>query len=132
MFVGEAAKGYASKEELAEDVVRLLREEVRELLDAGAAFIQFDEPVLTELVFTQGQTRTFMCAALAATNDPTYELKLATSLINRVVEGFSGARFGVHVCRGNWSQNESTLLTGSYHPLKPYFERMNVDTLVLE
>jgi 5-methyltetrahydropteroyltriglutamate--homocysteine methyltransferase len=133
MFVREAtASVYPSKEDLAEDVVRILREEIRDLVEAGADFIQLDEPVLTELVFTQGQTRTFMCAALAATKDPTAELELAVSLVNRVLEGFDGVRTGLHVCRGNWSQDESTLLRGSYHPLKPYLDRLNVKQLVLE
>ncbi len=133
MFVREATRAvYPTKEDLAEDVVRVLRDEIRELVDAGADFIQLDEPVLTELVFTQGQTRTFMCAALAATKDPTAELELAVSLVNRVLEGFDGVRTGLHVCRGNWSQDESTLLSGSYHPLKPYFERLRVRQLVLE
>jgi 5-methyltetrahydropteroyltriglutamate--homocysteine methyltransferase len=133
MFVREVTRQfYATKEDLAEDVVRVLREEIRELVDAGADFIQLDEPVLTELVFTQGQTRTFMCAALAATKDPTAELELAVSLVNRVLEGVEGVRTGLHVCRGNWSQDESTLLRGSYHPLAPYFDRMRVRQLVLE
>jgi 5-methyltetrahydropteroyltriglutamate--homocysteine methyltransferase len=123
---------YATKEELADDVVRVLRAEVEELAAAGAAFVQLDEPVLTELVFTQGQTRTFMCAALAARKDPTEELELAVELVNRVVDGVDGVRIGLHVCRGNWSPDESTLLRGSYHPLRPYFERMNVRQLVLE
>jgi 5-methyltetrahydropteroyltriglutamate--homocysteine methyltransferase len=133
MFVREVTqKVYPTKEALGDDVVRVLREEIRELVEAGVDFIQLDEPVLTELVFTQGETRTFMCAALAATKDPTAELELAVSLINRVLEGFTGVRTGLHVCRGNWSQNESTLLSGSYHPLKPYFERLHVQQLVLE
>jgi len=133
MFVREAtATAYETKEDLAEDVVKLLREEIRELVDAGADFIQLDEPVLTELVFTQGQTRTFMCAALAATKDPTAELELAVSLLNRVLEGFDGVRTGLHVCRGNWSRDESTLLRGSYHPLQPVFDRIPVRQLVLE
>jgi 5-methyltetrahydropteroyltriglutamate--homocysteine methyltransferase len=133
MFVREATQGvYATKEALAEDVVRVLRDEITELVAEGADFIQLDEPVLTELVFTQGQTRTFMCAALAATKDPAAELDLAVSLINRVLEGWGSVRTGVHVCRGNWSQDESTLLSGSYHPLKPYFERLGAKQLVLE
>ncbi len=133
MWVKEVTQAvYPSKEDLAEDVVRILREEAFALRDAGVDFIQFDEPVLTELVFTQGRTRTFMCAALAARKDPAEELEFAVALINRVVEGLGDQWTGVHVCRGNWSQNESTLLRGSYHPLAPYFERMNVRQLVLE
>ena len=133
MWVKEVTRAvYPSKEDLAEDVVRILREEVLELRDAGADFIQFDEPVLTELVFTQGETRTFMCAALAARKDPAEELEFAVDLINRVVTGLDGVRTGLHVCRGNWSQQEQVLLKGSYHPLAPYLARLNVQQLVLE
>ncbi len=133
MWVKEATRlVYESKEALAEDVVAILRDEVSELRQAGVDFIQFDEPVLTELVFTQGQTRTFMCAALAARRDPAEELEFAVELINRVVEGADDIRTGVHVCRGNWSRQEHTLLKGSYGPLAPYLARLNVRQLVLE
>lgn len=133
MFVVEVTRSvYPTKEDLAGDVVRLLREEVLALADAGADFIQLDEPVLTEVAFAPGATRTFMCAALAARKDPTEELEFAVSLINGVVEGVTGVRTGVHVCRGNWSRDESTLLRGNYHPLVPYLGRLRVDQLVLE
>ena len=39
---------------LAEDVVALLRAELAELAAEGADFVQFDEPVLTELAFCTG------------------------------------------------------------------------------
>ena len=133
MYVPElTASSYRTKEDLAEDVVALLRTELDALKQQGAEFIQFDEPVLTELAFAPGRTRTFMCAALAARNDPAEELELAVSLINRVVDGFDGLRTGVHVCRGNWSRDESTLLRGTYRPLVPYLTRLNVTQLVLE
>ena len=133
MFVKEITRAaYSTKELLAEDVVAMLREEIEDLIAAGASFIQLDEPVLTELVFAQGQTRTFMCAALAARQDPEEELEFATTLINRVLEGFDNVRTGVHVCRGNWSRDESTLLRGSYHPLRSSLDRMDVRQLVLE
>jgi 5-methyltetrahydropteroyltriglutamate--homocysteine methyltransferase len=133
MYVqGVTREVYSTKENLAEDVVRVLRDEVRELAQEGADFIQLDEPVLTELVFTQGQTRTFMCAALAARKDPAEELEFAVSLINQVVEGLDEVRTGLHICRGNWSQNEATLLRGSYHPLVQYLDWIKVQQLVLE
>jgi 5-methyltetrahydropteroyltriglutamate--homocysteine methyltransferase len=133
MYVqGVTREVYQTKEDLAEDVVRVLRDKVRELAQEGADFIQLDEPVLTELVFTQGQTRTFMCAALAARKDPAEELEFAVSLINQVVEGLEGVRTGLHICRGNWSQNEATLLRGSYHPLVEYLDWIKVQQLVLE
>jgi 5-methyltetrahydropteroyltriglutamate--homocysteine methyltransferase len=133
MFVPEVTRQiYPTKEDLAEDVVRILREEIAELVAEGVDFIQLDEPVLTELVFTQGQTRTFMCAALATRKDSSEELEFAVSLLNRVLESAAGVRTGLHICRGNWSQNEATLLRGSYHPLLPYLERIHVQQLVLE
>jgi 5-methyltetrahydropteroyltriglutamate--homocysteine methyltransferase len=133
MYVPETARhAYPSKEDLGEDVVRVLRQELEELIAEGADFIQFDEPVLTELVFTQGMPRTFMCATLATRKDPAEELELAVALMGQVLDGISGTRTGMHVCRGNWSRNEATLLRGSYAPLKPYLDRMPVQQLVLE
>ena len=52
--------------------------------------------------------------------------------MNRVVDGISGIRTAVHVCRGNWSRREDVLLTGDYTPLVPAFGRMGVDQFVLE
>lgn len=133
MFVPELTREfYPTKEALADDVARLLRAELVELAAEGADFVQFDEPVLTEVAFAPGRTRTFMCAALAARRDPAEELELAVSLLNRVVEGVKGVRTGVHVCRGNWSRDETTLLSGGYQPLAPYLARLDVSQLVLE
>ena len=133
MFVSEMSRpAYGAKEELAEDVVRILREEIAELLAEGVEFVQFDEPVLTEVAFSPGSTRTFMCASLAAKGDPAEELDFAVSLVNRVLEGFSGVTFGLHICRGNWSQNETILLRGNYGPFQRYLEQMNLNQLVLE
>lgn len=133
MWVREVSReAYPTKEDLGKDVVRILRDEAFALRNAGVDFIQFDEPVLTELVFTQGNTLTFMCAALAARHDPAEELEFATQLLNQVVKGLDGVRVGLHICRGNWSQNEKVLLNGSYRPLAPYLTRMKVRQFVLE
>jgi len=123
---------YPDKEALAEDVVALLRNEIAELASEGADFVQLDEPVLAEVAFAPGRTRTFMCAALAARKDPAEELAFATSLINRVVQDFGGMRIGVHLCRGNWSRDEATLLRGGYQVLKGHLGRLAVRQLVLE
>jgi 5-methyltetrahydropteroyltriglutamate--homocysteine methyltransferase len=62
MWVGAfSGEGYADKIEMGDDVARILREELIDLRDAGAAFVQFDEPVLTEVVFSEDcERRTFM------------------------------------------------------------------------
>ncbi|MCY0876034.1 MAG: cobalamin-independent methionine synthase II family protein [Firmicutes bacterium] len=132
---GLSQRAYPTKEELALDVVRILREEIGELIEAGVDFIQLDEPVLTELVFTQkNANRTFMCGALAAKADAQEELRFATELINDVTRGLRGrgTRLGVHVCRGNWSTQEDVLLRGSYEPLLPHLVNLDIDQYVLE
>ena len=62
MWVGDfSGKAYGDKTEMAVDVVRVLREELLELREAGCEFVQFDEPVLTEIVMSDEiDRRTFM------------------------------------------------------------------------
>ena len=128
-----SSAAYPTRESLCDDIVAILRDELRELAALGVEIVQFDEPVLTELVFAgKAATRTFMCAALAAAADPAAELRLAVELINRVVDGCSGTRTAIHVCRGNWSRNEDVLLSGDYGPLLPHLAKMHVDQFVLE
>lgn len=132
---GLSAVAYPTKESLARDVVRLLREELEDLIRSGVSFVQLDEPVMTELVFTQkNANRTFMCGALTAKADTAEELRFATDLINQVTAGMRGrgTRIGIHICRGNWSTQENVLLHGPYSPLLPYLAEMNVDQYVLE
>ena len=128
-----SADAYPTKEALGNDVVALLREELISLRDAGCAFVQFDEPVLTEVAFAGPHaTHTFMSAALSEQSSPEEELTFAVELLNRVVDGVTGVKTGLHVCRGNWSRQEKVLLQGAYDPLMPYFSRMQVQQLVLE
>jgi methionine synthase II (cobalamin-independent) len=52
---------YGDKPVMAEDVIAILREELEELVHSGADFVQFDEPVLTEIVHSSdAKRRTFM------------------------------------------------------------------------
>jgi len=56
-----SGSAYGDKPVMADDVVSILREELAELLDEGAEFVQFDEPVLTEVVHSgDDKRRTFM------------------------------------------------------------------------
>lgn len=125
---------YKNKEELGEDIIEILKSEIDKLVAAGVDVIQLDEPVLTEVVFSEGKTRSFMCAALSEKKDPTEELKFATYLIKSVIDYAKEKKIKIslHVCRGNWSRDESILLTGSYSPLLPLFEEVLPDILTLE
>jgi 5-methyltetrahydropteroyltriglutamate--homocysteine methyltransferase len=56
-----STKGYENKLEMADDIVAILREELADLQEAGCEFVQFDEPVLTEIVMSEDcDRRTFM------------------------------------------------------------------------
>lgn len=125
---------YPDKESLGDDVVDMLQQELHDLQKAGCQFVQFDEPVLTEVAFTgPHETHSFMCAALSEKSSPEEELNFAVELINRVIEGIDGEmKTALHVCRGNWSQQEDVLLRGSYDLLIPYFSQMNINQFVLE
>jgi len=126
-------RAYRSREHLAGDVVRVLREEIHELLAAGVALVQLDEPVLSEVVFTGAKnTRSFMCGALSEKGDSGTELEFARTLINQVVAGLPRARLGLHVCRGNWTPDERVALTGDYRPLLGLLGSVDVGTLFLE
>ncbi len=124
---------YQTREDLAQDVIRVLREELHFLLASGAALVQFDEPVLTEVVFGSASgNRTFMCGALSEKLPPAAELDFATNLINDVVRDLPPDRLGLHICRGNWTRDESTALSGDYRPLMDLLNKVNVGTLFLE
>jgi len=62
MWVGAfSRKAYRNHKKMADDVVRILREELIDLRDEGCDFVQFDEPVLTEIIMSgECNRRTFM------------------------------------------------------------------------
>ena len=77
-------RAYPDRETLATDVVRILREEIAELLAAGVA------------------------------------------------EGFPADRLGIHVCRGNWTPDESKALSGDYAPLLPLLSAVPIGNVIVE
>lgn len=62
MWVGALThKVYRNHKKMADDIVKILRAELIDLRDAGCDFVQFDEPVLTELIMSEEcERRTFM------------------------------------------------------------------------
>lgn len=126
-------RAYDSREALAADIVRVLRDEVAETLDAGASLIQFDEPVLTDVVFTGAKAKpSFMCGALSESRGSEIELGFARELVNAVIAGFPRERMALHVCRGNWTPDETVALAGDYRPLVDTLAGMHVGAYLLE
>ncbi len=127
-------RAYENREALALDVVRVLREEIFHLLAGGAALVQIDEPILSEVAFGGSVTgnRTFMCGVLDARGDAAAELAFAEGLWQDLCAGLPRERLALHVCRGNWTPDESVALTGDYRLLLPTLSRAPVGTLLLE
>ncbi len=126
-------QAYASREELGADIARLLREEIFHLLAAGAAIVQLDEPVLTEVVHGRATGgRSFMCGALSEKKDPVSELGFALELLKATLDGVPMDRTALHMCRGNWTPDESAALTGDYSPLVSTLRQIPVGTFLLE
>jgi 5-methyltetrahydropteroyltriglutamate--homocysteine methyltransferase len=73
-----------------------------------------------------------MCGALGERGDPEQELGFALELLGATVEGLPRDRLALHVCRGNWTPDESVALVGDYRPLLPVLSRAPVGTLFLE
>lgn len=56
-----SGNAYGDKPIMADDVISILRNELADLANAGVDFVQFDEPVLTEVVHSgDDKRRTFM------------------------------------------------------------------------
>ncbi|MGH9041442.1 MAG: sulfurtransferase TusA family protein [Acidimicrobiia bacterium] len=127
-------RAYDTREELAVDIVRVLREELHHLLAAGVALVQVDEPVLTEVAWgTPGEGgRTFMCGALGERRGTDEELGFATELLGELFAGLPTERLALHVCRGNWTPDERVALAGDYRPLLRLLSTVPVGTLTLE
>jgi len=73
-----------------------------------------------------------MCGALSERGEAEPELAFARDLINRVVEGAPRDRVALHICRGNWTPDESAALRGDYRPLLPLLQSIDVGTFLLE
>jgi 5-methyltetrahydropteroyltriglutamate--homocysteine methyltransferase len=114
---------YRNREALAEDVVRILREELFDLLAGGAAVVQFDEPTLTDVIHGRPRPKPgSMTTALALRHDPDAEMTFVGSLINRVAAGAPRERVALHVCRG----------AGGYGPIVPLLRTLQVGAFFLE
>jgi methionine synthase II (cobalamin-independent) len=82
-------------DDFVDDVVRIQREMVSELVDAGCPYIQLDEPGYTAYV-----DDTLLDKMRARGEDPARNLARSIAADNAVIAGFRGTTFGVHICRG--------------------------------
>lgn len=129
-------KVYENRNELGNDVVKLLINEIKRLVSLGVKVIQIDEPILSEVVFTNtNSSNSFYWGALSAKVKVDRELKFAGQLLSEIfaeIRKYDNVLSVMHVCRGNWTCDESVLLEGAYDKLSKFFDSLDVDMLALE
>lgn len=48
------------------------------------------------------------------------------------IRAHEGVMSAIHVCRGNWTTDETVLLEGAYDKMSKFFDKLDVDMLALE
>ena len=87
---------YASVDEFLDDVVALQRTMIRQLVDAGCRYVHIDEPGYTAYVDEPS-----LAAMRERGEDPQENFTRSLRANAKLVEGFDGVTFGIHLCRGN-------------------------------
>lgn len=127
-------KYYPSREALGNDIVKLLLNEVDRLIELGVEVIQLDDPILSEIVLADDDEESFFCGRLSEKIRYDHELLFAMKLIQPVLRRISDSNSlsCLHVCRGNYTKKEDSLLSGSYASLSDFFSIVQPDMLTLE
>ncbi|HWI36077.1 MAG TPA: cobalamin-independent methionine synthase II family protein [Burkholderiales bacterium] len=87
---------YATVEEFLDDVVAIQRRMIHELVQAGCRYVHIDEPGYTAYV-----DRPSMDAMRKRGEDATENFARSLRANAKLVAGFPGVTFGIHLCRGN-------------------------------
>ncbi|MBV9121713.1 MAG: cobalamin-independent methionine synthase II family protein [Chloroflexi bacterium] len=87
---------YEGLDDFVDDVVRLQRQMVAELAEAGCRYVQHDEPGYTSYVDPPS-----IVAMRRRGEDPGRNLQRSIDADNAIIDGFPEVTFGIHVCRGN-------------------------------
>lgn len=118
---------YPTREAYVADLVEIMRGEIAALADMGVHYVQLDSPRYTYVCSEDGRER----LRGLGIEDPERWLEDMIAFDNRLIEGFDGMTFGLHLCRGNnrgmWS------VEGAYDPIaERLFNELKVDRLLLE
>ena len=125
---GVSDQAYASRSEMLQDVVRIVRDEIQALIRDGVDYIQMDAPFYG--VFIDEQHR----ATLRQSGvDPDAALREVVAADNAAIEGLprDNVTLALHICRGN--SRSRWLYEGGYNPIaEALFGTLGVDTFLLE
>jgi len=117
---------YWSVDDFVADVVRIEREMIRGLVDAGCRYVQIDAPSYT--AYVDGPSIEEM---KERGEDPMKNLTRSINADNEILRLFDGITFGIHLCRGN--QRSMWHREGSYDAIaEKIFNELRHDRFLLE
>ncbi|HWP57711.1 MAG TPA: hypothetical protein VNL14_07480 [Candidatus Acidoferrales bacterium] len=117
---------YWSMDDFIADVVRIEREMIRALVDAGCRYVQIDAPGYTAYVDEPS-----LAAMRQRGEDPMKNLERSIKADNELLRLFDGITFGIHLCRGN--QRSMWHREGTYDAIaEVLFTQLAHDRLLLE
>jgi 5-methyltetrahydropteroyltriglutamate--homocysteine methyltransferase len=125
---GLTDQAYASRSEMAADIVAILRTEVESLIAAGVTYVQLDAPFYSLFVDMEERQR-----LIEAGLDPDQTLREVVAADDACVRGLAreGLTLALHVCRGN--SRSRWLAEGAYDAIaEPLLSTLSVDTFLLE
>jgi 5-methyltetrahydropteroyltriglutamate--homocysteine methyltransferase len=117
---------YWSVDDFIADVVRIEREMIRSLIDAGCRYVQIDAPSYTAYVDAPSLEE-----MKARGEDPMKNLARSIRADNEILRLFDTTTFGIHLCRGN--QRSMWHREGSYDAIaEALFGGLRHDRFLLE
>jgi methionine synthase II (cobalamin-independent) len=87
---------YPNIDDFVADVVKIQREMIRGVVEAGCRYVQIDAPGYTAYVDPPS-----LQAMRDRGEDPKENFSRSLKADNQVLEGFDNTTFGIHLCRGN-------------------------------
>lgn len=108
--VNERPDLYPDEQALCRAWAKVLEQELREVVEAGCDFVQFDEPMWTE---------------------SPHQSEWAAEILNELIDSLGGGvRIGLHVCGGN--PRRKRVYFTKYTDLVPAFRKAKIDEVSLE
>ena len=83
-------------DEFVADLVKVQRQVVSQLVEAGCKYVHIDAPSYTAYV-----DQPSLDQMRSRGEDPARNLERSIAADNAIVDGFEGVTFGIHLCRGN-------------------------------
>jgi len=87
---------YKGLDDFVDDLIKIERQMISDLVQAGCKYIQIDAPGYTAYVDKISLDR-----MRSRGEDPERNFQRSIDADNAIIEGFPGVTFGIHICRGN-------------------------------